>query len=435
LKKESSVCIITLGCPKNVVEGEQIAGLLHDAGLRLTTDIGAADYALVHTCSFIADARAESENVIRQLLRLRQSGWLKKLLVSGCLVQADGKEVQRLYPEIDGFIGTGELHRIGELFNDGTPPFIVGKPGGLLESPSPRLLSSSLPSAYLRLSEGCNHRCSFCIIPQLRGKYRSRKKGTVLAEASSLAAQGIEELILIAQDTSCYGKDLYGRFALADLLRKLSAIDGVRWLRLMYAYPGTVNRQLIETIKREPKVCKYIDIPLQHASDRVLKSMRRGSGTRQVVEQLKNRIPGLALRSSFIVGFPGETDKEFEELARFVEEGWFEHAGVFEYSAYPGTAAAGFPDQVPETIKRERRRQLMLIQKKVVNRNNRRRVGSIEEVLTEGKTPEGRCAGRASFQAPEIDSKVLFSGVARPGEFTTVKITGVKGYDLVGEKI
>jgi len=433
-----TLCLIALGCPKNIVESESMAGLLEAQGVALTTDISEADYALVHTCSFIADARGESAAMIRRLSRLKKQGRLERLFVSGCFVQSEGKDVLRQFPEIDGCIGTGELERIREFFaGDGArgARYIETPAGGLLESPAPRLLSSSLPSAYLRLSEGCGHRCSFCIIPRLRGKYRSRSMGSVVAEARALGQAGIREVNLIAQDTSCYGIDLYGRFALAGLLNKLVKVRPLRWLRLMYAYPSAVTGELMATIRGEAKICKYLDIPLQHASDRILRAMRRPAGVRKLVERLKRNIPDIALRTALIVGFPGETERDFAELSDFVSEGWFEHLGVFEYSPYPGTAAARSGAQVPDAVKRERKQRLMLLQKKMAAENNRRRIGSVYEVFVESARDDGACAGRAAFQAPEIDARILFRGTARPGSFARVRIIGARGYDMTGKQI
>ncbi|MHB9154126.1 MAG: 30S ribosomal protein S12 methylthiotransferase RimO [Endomicrobiales bacterium] len=430
-----TISLITLGCAKNIVEGESIAGLLESQGLSLTTRIEEAEYALIHTCSFIADARAESAGTIRAVARLKRKGRLKKLFVSGCLVQAEKEKIQALFPEVDGFIGTGQLERLPELIG-GTTRLICGKPGGLLETETPRMLSSALPSAYLRLSEGCNHRCSFCLIPSLRGRYHSRSISSIVGEAEALAENGVRELNLIGQDTSWYGRDLYGSFALPRLLKKLARIGGVRWIRLMYAYPSTVTGELLSTMRDEEKICSYLDIPLQHVSAGVLKRMRRPENGRKTVEKILKAVPGITLRTALIVGFPGETRQEFAELYDFVSGGSFEHLGVFEYSEDPGMASARLGGKVPGEVKRDRKKMLMQKQLSVVKEKNRSRINSTHVVLAES-LEQGRSgprwSGRASFQAPEIDSRVNFTGHAKAGTFVRVKMTGIEGYDLGGK--
>lgn len=426
------LCLIALGCPKNTVEAEGMAGLLSSRGITLTTDIAAADYALVHTCSFINDARDESSRAIRALSRLKEEGKLEKIFVTGCLVQQEGKKIAELFPTVDGFIGTGELDKLPGLIRGG-PRILCGKAGGLLDPGAPRLLSSSLPSAYLRLAEGCNHRCGFCLIPRLRGKYVSRPEGSILREAEELAECGIEELNLIAQDTTYYGYDRQARFGLPSLIRKLAKIRGIRWIRLLYAYPSTVSTELLKVIADEEKLCKYIDIPLQHVSGNVLERMRRPRNARETVRRITGAVPGISLRTTMIVGYPGETEKDIAELADFVSEGWFEHLGVFEYSHHPDAPSARLGGQVPAGAKRERRREVMAAQKKAVRKKNLSRVGKTYDVLVESRNG-GTWSGRTVFQAPEIDEKTLFSGKAKIGAFVPVTITGTTGYDLNGKQ-
>lgn len=441
----AKVSIITLGCPKNIVEGENIAGLIKESGFDLMPDLKDADIAVVHTCSFISDADRESADVIKRLSQLRQSGRLKKLFVTGCLVQKEGKNIIAKFPDVDSFVGTGNLHRLPEII-DSNEKLVLGKPGGYLEGTSKRLLSSALPSAYLRIAEGCSHRCSFCIIPKLRGRYKSRNMKSIVREAEELAGQGIREFNLIAQDTSIYGRDLYGYSALPELIRKLAQIPAVKWIRILYAYPATITRELLETIKNEEKVCKYLDIPLQHVNERILRKMGRPSGARKVVERIRKDIPGITLRTTLIVGFPGETKKEFGELYNFVGDGWIDHLGVFEYSQNKGASSHKFSGQINKQTAGERKKRLMLKQREIVKIKNKARVNSNFEVLVESsnvnKIKSGMefrkyaiSSGRSEFQAPEIDNLIYLSGKQDTGSFVNVKITGIRGYDLMGEVV
>lgn len=426
-----SVCLVVMGCPKNEVEGEHIAGLLREAGYRITADLSTTDIAVVHTCSFIGDARDESSRIIRELSAMKRAGTLKKLVVAGCLVQDEGTAITAQFPHVDVFTGTGQLHRLPELIA-GTGGFFAGKPGGFLESSAPRLLSSSLPVAYLRIAEGCNHRCSFCVIPRLRGPYRSRSRVSILQEARELAANGVKELILIAQDTTVYGRDRSGKEQLSGLVRGLERIDDIRWIRLMYAYPNTVTPALLAAMRESAKVCRYLDIPLQHASDRVLRRMNRPLQVRRTLERIVDALPDIALRTAFIVGFPGETAADFKELLRLVEEGWFTHAGVFEYSPHKDSRASALDGQVSPALKAERRHALMVAQKKVVERHRRLLRDTVTEVLVEEYIADGKWRGRTVFQAPEIDGRVIVAGTSKRGAFVNARITGGRGYDLEG---
>ena len=426
-------CLITLGCPKNTVEGENIAGMLEAAGWSMTTRLDGVDCAIVHTCSFIKDSRNESEDAIRSMAALKKKGLIGKLYVTGCLAQEEKKKLLRNFTAVDGIIGTGELQKLPELIG-GCNPSINFIPGGLLETNSTRLLSSAAPSAYLRIAEGCNHKCSFCIIPSLRGKYKSREMNSIVKEAKGLAACGIKELVLIAQDTTFYGKDLYGNFKLPLLLKKLARVKGIEWIRLLYAYPDTLTDEMLDVIREEKKICKYIDIPLQHVSDNVLRAMKRKPGVRKLVENIKARVPGVSIRTTFITGFPGETKEDFNELLEFVKEGHFEHMGAFEYSPHPGTLSASYPAQVNERLKIERKNALMLAQQKVVNIKNKGRVGKILDVLIDGFA-ENAVIARSRFQAPEIDGIVYVKGKTGNKVIGKAKITGFKNYDLTGQLI
>lgn len=434
-KMPQKLCLVTLGCPKNIVEGESIAGLLESKGWSLTTDLLSADAAVIHTCSFIADAKNESEDTIRAILRLKKSGRLKRVAVTGCLVQREGKALKDRFKGVDVFAGTGAdaIEMLPSALNDGNAELIT-KPGGYLESSAPRLLSSDLPSAYLRIAEGCNHKCGFCIIPAIRGKFHSREQNAILEEARGLVGCGVKEIILIAQDTTLYGKDIYGKPALAALMKKIAKIDGVKWLRLMYAYPATISPGLIDVIRTEDNICKYIDMPVQHVSDNVLKLMGRPCGVKKIIKNLKERVPGLSLRTSIITGFPGETAKDFKELCSFVSEGWFDQLGVFEYDPVAGTPAASYKGKISSRLKSERKKQLMLIQKRVLRKKFKAMTGTIVEALVESNISENVYAGRTSLQAPEIDGGIIVKGKCSSGEFVKVKITGHRGYDLVGEK-
>ena len=428
----SKICLITLGCPKNIVEGESIAGLLSAGGWELTTDLSAADAAVIHTCSFISDAKKESEEVINSLLRLKNKSRLKTLAVTGCLVQREGRSLKNRFKGVDIFIGTGSLESLPGLLEKGVG-FDIAKPGGLLESSVPRLLSSTLPSAYLRIAEGCNHKCSFCIIPGLRGIYKSRRRGDILGEAKYLAACGIKEINLIAQDTTLYGTDIYKEPSLPRLLREIAGIDGLKWIRLMYAFPGTLTASVMNAIKDEEKICKYIDMPVQHVSDKVLKLMGRPKGVQKVIRRLKESMPGVTLRSTVITGFPGEKESEFRELADFVSEGWFDHLGVFEYSPLSGTPSSRFHGKPSAAIAEERKKDLMLRQKKVVRSKFSSMIGCTVEALVESVKNMNTCIGRTSFQAPEIDGGIFLKGRRSPGSFVKARITGYDGYDLKAE--
>ena len=412
-----------------------MAGILQSSGWVLTTDIGAAHSVVVHTCAFIADARRESQEMIENLARLKRRGVFQKLFVSGCLVQDCGTAFKAQFPMVDGYLGTGNLARIAEHLS-GNYAATVGAPGGLLESSVPRLLSSTLPSTYVRIAEGCNHRCSFCMIPRLRGRYQSRSMASIITEAIELAHLGIREINLVAQDTTCYGTDARGKSQLSTLLQKLDRINGLRWIRMMYAYPSTLSTEVLSTIRDGQRLCHYIDIPLQHASDSVLRRMNRPGRVRQLLERITKIIPDVVLRTAFIVGFPGETEKEFKELCALVEEGWFEHVGVFEYSNVDGVLSQKLPGQVPSAVKRQRYQQLMAVQKKVLTQKLRHRRGQKVDVLVESVIPRTQqMKSRAWFQAPEIDNAVILPGTAPIGEFVQARITGQSGYDLTGEII
>src|SRR5512144_50420 len=348
------VYIHTLGCPKNRVDSEVMLGTLAEAGYRLVQDPEKAEVIVVNTCGFIESAKEESVEAIVELADLKREGRCKKLVVTGCLVQRHAEELARELPEVDHFLGTGAYQDVARIVSDAQAKrLVVPDPDFVHSAATPRVNSLPSHTAYLKIAEGCDNACAFCIIPKLRGPQRSRPIDDVVGEAAALAAQGAVELSLVAQDLTAWGYDLPGRPRLHDLLRELVKVDGVRWIRLHYAYPRDVPDALVDVIAREPKIAKYLDMPLQHSSDRLLRTMRRGRDSaflRELLARLRARVPGIALRTSLIVGLPGETEEDFQGLLRFVEEQRFERLGVFTYSREEGTDAAGMPDQVPEKV-------------------------------------------------------------------------------------
>ncbi len=433
------VGLISLGCPKNLVDGEVMLGHLQARGHELVQEAAEADVIVVNTCAFIDRAKQESIDAILEMARLKQDGNARRLVVSGCLAQRYDRDLRREIPEIDATLGTGQVEEILAAV-EGEPVVAdvdAGPPSWVYDHTSPRLLTTPSHMAYLKISEGCDYTCSFCIIPKLRGRHRSRPVDDVVAEAQALSEQGVKEVVLVAQDTTRYGRDLGFQDGLATLLRRLASIRGLRWIRVMYAYPATVTDAILEVMASEDKVVKYVDMPLQHASDRVLKRMKRPTGRGNLlgmVERVRRLVPGVAFRSSFIVGFPGETEEDFQELMAFVEQAQFDNVGVFTFSDEEGTASFDLDGRVPKRTKERRRRQLMTLQGKVSLARNERRVGERVEVLVEGTHPESDLllVGRLSTQAPEIDGTVILNdGRAGVGEFVACEITEAHPYDLV----
>jgi ribosomal protein S12 methylthiotransferase len=434
---------VSLGCPKNLVDSEQMLGLLQQAGHEVVATPDAADVIVVNTCGFIDSAKRESIDAILEMAQHKATRPGVRLVVAGCLAQRYAPELVREVPEIDAVFGPGGVPRVVEAVEGRTGrarASAPATPSWLADCGVPRVRSTPQHLAYLKISEGCDYRCAFCVIPRLRGRYRSRTPRDILAEAKRLAAAGVRELVLIAQDTTRYGIDLGLRDGLARLLRRLARIDGLRWIRIMYAYPTTVTDALLETVAEEEKVVKYLDLPLQHASPAVLRRMRRPSSRTHVmglVERIRRRVPGVALRSAFIVGFPGETKSEFSELLAFLGEARLDHVGVFTYSREEGTAAHALRNQPSSRTKAGRQRRLMEAQQRVAAARNAARLGERLEVLVDGRETggAGRLVGRLASQAPEIDGCVLLTGEARPGSFVTCEITGAGPYDLVGRVV
>jgi ribosomal protein S12 methylthiotransferase len=437
------VHLSSLGCPKNQVDAEVMLGTLVAEGYEVTLDPAEADVLIVNTCSFIEPAKEESIETILEMANHKADGRSKKLVVTGCLAERYGKELQVEMPEVDAFVGTGDFLRLSEVLRDlgkpstGGPLAYVGAQHVLPDAKVPRILTEQAFSAYLKISEGCNHRCAFCIIPKIRGRHESRPVADLVAEAEILAGEGVRELNLIAQDLTAYGRDLAGPASLAELLRRLARVEGIDWIRLLYCYPNYVTGELLETIAEEPKICRYLDMPLQHGSDRMLRAMRRersGDSLRRLVERIRTRIPDVALRSSFIVGFPGETEKDFADLCRFVTDLELDRVGVFRYSREENTEAGALPGQVAESVKEERWHQLMQLQRDIARHKNATWVGREVPVLACGLDAEGRRYGRTAAQAPEIDGVVFLEDAFEAGELAPVKITDSSDYDLVGRR-
>ena len=437
------VSMVSLGCPKNLVDAEVMLGFLDRNGYEVTTDEKEADIIIVNTCSFIKEAKQESIDTILDLADRKHDGCCKLLIVTGCLPQRYKEELSRELPEVDIFIGTGDYPRISEIIEEKRKTAgqlnYIGNPYLTYDENFPRLKSTPLYSAYLKIAEGCSNCCSYCLIPSLRGSFHSRPMDKLLQEAHELVAGGVKELNIVAQDVTHYGSDLAEDASLEALLQEMVKIEGLRWIRLLYAYPDGITDGLIQLIKTEEKICKYLDIPLQHISDSVLCGMKRRGGAaeiRTLLATLRAEIPDIALRTSLIVGFPGETEEDFTKLLHFVEEAQFDRLGVFCYSREEGTPAAEMPDQISERVKRERCKKIMKMQARVSFKRNRRLIDSLEQVIIEGYSDETDLLlkGRSSRQAPDIDGQVyITAGNAIVGDIVMLKITDSSDYDLIGE--
>lgn len=439
----TKVGLVQLGCAKNQVDGEEMLGALAvDGDVRFVADKGDADVLIVNTCGFIDTAKEESVNAILDAVRRKKRGQVSKVIVTGCLAQRYGADLAREIPEVDAFLGIESAPLVGNVVFGARP----ARPN-LVDStfekypliPRTRLRAGGTPwTAYLKVSEGCDHPCTFCAIPGIRGRHRSKPIERLVAEATELAASGALELNLVAQDTTAYGMDLYGRLALPELLAALSPIPGVRWIRLLYCYPTMVRQPLMDAMRSLPNIIPYIDMPLQHADDAVLKAMKRGgSGAqyRRLFGKLRESLPDLALRTTFLVGFPGETDAQFENLLNFVEEMRFDRVGVFTYSAEENTPAFNLPDAVPPRVMQERKDRLMAAQQGLSLANNQRWVGRDLDVLIEGRRGDD-AFGRSFRDAPEIDGEVILPrSNARPGDMVRTRVTEAQPYDLTATAI
>ena len=472
----AKVGFISLGCPKNLVDSEVMMGMLAQAGAELTPDAEDADVIVVNTCSFIGSAQQESIDTILEMARhkTKTGGKAKRLVVAGCLVERFHDEIRKNIPEVDAVVGTGELEEIlvaagvaetpctsspfniltsrpegnhrrgqGRFARDSWDGAVADLPNYLYDDHTPRVLTTPGYSAYIKIAEGCDHPCSFCIIPQLRGQFRSRRFESVIAEAERLAQSGVREITLIGQDTTCYGEDLGLKDGLAVLLEKLAGVEGLRWIRFLYAYPNKITGRLLATIAAHDNICSYIDVPLQHASATVLKRMKRGGGADlflRSLEKMRRVIPDVTLRTSFIVGFPGETEKEFEELCGFVKEAAFDWMGAFGYSDQEGAVAFDHEKKLSTREIESRRKSLMSMQKKISRAKKKSLIGREFDLLLEGTSTESDLLleGRTAMHAPEIDGKVFVNdypdeNAPKAGEFYRCRVTAAHDYDLVAE--
>jgi ribosomal protein S12 methylthiotransferase len=465
---------LSLGCPKNLVDGEVMLGIARDAGHELTHDAADAEVLVVNTCAFIDRATQESIDAILEMAEHKKSGRCSRLVVTGCLAERYREELKKEIPEIDAVLGTGEVPKILEAVgpgdwrsaiggskapltffrsshaavNSGQPPTASRQPPQLptyiYDADTPRVLTTPRHYAYVKIAEGCDYTCAFCIIPTLRGKYRSRPADSIVQEARALASRGVRELLLISQDTTFYGIDRGERGALGRLLRQLNEIEGLDWIRLLYLYPTTITDDVLDAMAECDKVCRYVDLPLQHASAAVLKRMRRPGNRKTydaLLRRIRDRVPGVSLRTTLIVGFPGETEEDYRELERFIVETRFDHVGVFTYSHEEGTRAFGFEDDVPAAVKRERRNALMATQKQIVSKLQKRKIGTEVDVLIDGASPEHELVlqGRLEGQAPDIDPVVFLTDcdpdTYKAGQLIRATIIDAKGYDVVAQPI
>jgi ribosomal protein S12 methylthiotransferase len=436
--------MITLGCAKNEVDSEEMLGVLDSEGFVIDSSRKQADVVIINTCGFIESARQESVDTILQAIEEKKSGNVQKVIVTGCMAQKYSRELSKELPEVDAFLGAGSMSLIAETvrnsFLHSSPLLhIPEKPHHRWLNRSGRVRTGDPWTAYLKISEGCNHTCSFCTIPQMRGEHVSKPMESILHEASDMAEDGVKELNLIAQDSTQYGYDLYGKPKLSDLLKELAQINGAEWIRLFYCYPSRVTQEIIETIANTPRICQYIDMPLQHADNEMLRAMRR-PGTAEsylrLLEQFRAASPDICIRTTFIVGFPGETDAHFENLLSFVEEAQFDRLGVFEYSLEKDTPSGQLPGRAPARIKHQRKNRLMQLQQKISLEKNRKWIGREIDALVERVNTDGTAIGRTYRDAPEIDGAIYISGArVKLGEFVRVRITGAREYDFMAEMV
>ncbi len=433
---------ISLGCDKNLVESETMLGLLTGAGYEIVQDEAEAELIIVNTCCFIHDAKEESINTILEMAEYKKSGSLKLLIVCGCLAERYREEVLSEIPEVDAIVGTASFDEIIEVIKDakmGKPVIRLNALTRLPRTDTGRIVTTGGHYAHLKIAEGCDKRCTYCIIPKIRGTYRSVPMERLLAEAEALAKQGVKELILVAQETTLYGQDLYGEKKLPELLKKLCKIPGIYWVRILYCYPEEITEELVQVIKEQPKICHYLDLPIQHGSDKILKAMGRRTTRRELIgkiELLRREIPDIVLRTTLITGFPGETEAEHEELMEFVDAMEFERLGVFTYSLEEGTAAARMKEQVPEEIKRDRQAELMEMQQEIAFEKAEALKGKVFTVMIEGYVAEENVyVGRTYMDAPGIDGLIFVSSEENfvSGDFVKVRVTGAYEYDLIGE--
>ena len=433
---------MSLGCDKNLVDSEEMLGALTEKGFQITDDETRAEVIIINTCCFIHDAKEESIQAILEMAEYKKNGICKALIVTGCLAQRYKEEVTQEIPEVDAVLGTNSQDRILEAVEKalgGQITHVFQPLTGIPNLPGKRVVTTGGTYEYLKIAEGCDKHCTYCIIPKIRGNYRSIPMEKLLKQAQELAEQGVKELILVAQETTLYGKDLYGKKSLHILLKKLCEISGLRWIRVMYCYPEEIYPELIETIRDEKKICHYLDLPIQHASDRILKRMGRRTSKQQLVDiisKLREEIPDIMIRTTLITGFPGETQEDHEELMEFVNDMEFERLGVFTYSPEEDTPAAEMEDQIPEDVKEERRDELMELQQEISLDNGEKLIGKTVTAMVEGKvTDEKAYVGRTYGDAPGVDGYIFINTgeMMMSGDFARVKVTGALEYDLIGE--
>ena len=441
MKPKPKVCVISLGCAKNLVDSEHILGWLAEKKYRLVGGLEEADIAVINTCGFIRPAVEEAIQTILDVSERKKKGKLQKLFVVGCFVQRYGYKLREEMPEVDGWAGPGEIHRIAELLQEGSrkgSPFLINRPTFLPDHRTPRVQSTPAFSAYLKIAEGCSHRCSFCIIPQLRGPFRSRSLESLIEEAVQMAERGVQEVNLIAQDTTMYGRDLGRGYQLEDLLEKLIQIRGIPWIRILYSHPERITDRLLELMESPSSLCPYLDIPIQHVDPGILRAMGRGMDEAkvwQLIERIRSRNERISLRTTVMVGFPGETESAFKRLLGFVKNAEFDHLGAFVFSPEKGTAACRMKNQVEPAVAERRRDRIMRLQAKISRKKNEGKIGHVYPVLIEGIGGENDSllAGRTAFMAPEVDGRVLLRReIAEPGQIVPVKILEAETYDLVG---
>ena len=437
-----NILFISLGCDKNLADSETMLGMLASRGYQIVDEEEKADVIIVNTCCFIHDAMEESIETILQMAEYKKSGSLKALIVTGCMAERYREEITKEIPEVDAVLGTASYGHILDAVDEALKghSYLMMEPLDTLPLiETHRLVTTGGHYAYLKIAEGCDKHCTYCIIPKLRGNFRSVPMDHLIKEAEQLAADGVKELILVAQETTLYGKDLYGEKKLPELLHKLCQISGIRWIRILYCYPEEITEELIQTMKEEPKICHYLDLPIQHASDGILKRMGRRTSKEElvhIISRLREEIPDIILRTTLITGFPGETQEQHEELMDFVDEMEFDRLGVFTYSPEEGTPAASMPDQIEESIKEERRAELMELQQEIAFEQAENMIGKEVLVMIEGKVAdENAYVGRTYKDAPNVDGLIFVNTDAElmSGDFAKVKVTGACEYDLIGE--
>lgn len=435
------VCLISLGCDKNLVDSEKMGGLLRDAGHEMTDSEAEAEAIIINTCCFIHDAKEESIRTIIETADYKKTGKLKRLVITGCLAERYADEIRSELPEVDAVVGTTAYEEIVKAIESKDYEVLKRDLSYLPDPDAARLISAGNYVSHLKIAEGCDKCCTYCIIPKIRGPYRSVPMERLLKEAEYLASAGTKELILVAQETTLYGVDLYGHKALPELLTKLCGIDGIVRIRVLYCYPEEITDELIEVMKNEPKICRYLDLPIQHASDPILRKMGRRTTRKDLealIRKLRKELPGITLRTTLITGFPGETEEDYKELSSFAGRMKFNRLGVFPYSPEEGTAAAKMPGRVPKRVKERRRNEIMRLQRDICKEYGKKCIGKVFDVLVDGVLPEeGVTVGRTYMDAPGIDGLVYFTAGREllSGDLVRVKITGAKEYDLMGEMV